>query len=289
MSDDELSREQLEEQLMAGEYEEGEEGVEEEVRVEPEVQAEEVNLDEMQERIRNLEQEISSRTAAMHEERDRRRVIEGQHAQLMDYLREARERAGQAQVRPEESYEDDEYGDFIKAWERRYGEPLRVAMDRLHQLEQYFQGQQTYHNQAQQFAMQSQQFKQQHDDYEDAVAFLINKARRRAEIFIPDASQREQVVQHEVQRLMYFTPEKLYSLAKEDGYSPRGSEQAPASPGGNAKPVGGRPKSLGAIPGGSGEVPLGWEAKAQKVIDANFDELSKLPLEELDRILKKVG
>lgn len=282
----------MEEQLMGGE--ELPESPPEELT--EETPAEEApalpSFEEMQARLAELEKEVGNKTAALSEERDRRKISEGQYAQVMDYLKEARDRVAmqsQQAAAPEDDEIPEEYQDILKAWEKKYGSQVGQVFERLQQVEQFLQQGYQIQERARQFATQSQQFKQKQGDYDQAMNFLVDRVRQRAAIFVPDDQMREQVVAHEAQVLMQYSPEQLYQLAKLDGYQP----QAPAQPNPNSglpkQSVQTRPKSLASMPGASGVLPESFMGKAQSMISSTFKDIEKIPLEELDKLLKNIS
>lgn len=296
MSPEELSREQMEEQLMKGEFEEiAPESPETPETAEASVETPVPSFEELQQRLSALEEqltqkedEIRQKAGALSEERDRRRGIEGNYAQLMDYIQEARNRASEQS--PTESTEDlGEYEEYLQAVEKRFGPAIRQMAERQSQLEQALSQQYQMQQQVQQFQSQSQEFLSKKPDYHEAMNFLITRVRARAGLFYPDQQQRETIVAQEAQRLVQFSPEQLYNLAVVDGYAPQQDQTAPpAAPKINNPPMQ-RPKSLATVPGATGLLPDSVEGKAAKVIDASFADLQKIPLEELDNILKSMS
>lgn len=282
----EINDENLEEALKTGEFE----GLEEEPstaefaeeEASEEVAEELPSLDELQERLAKLEEELRHKTGALAEERDRRRTVEGQHAMLMDAIKEARERAA-AQMQPaipQEEY-DEEYRDYLQAVEKRFGPLISQIIDRQSQLEQYLQQQFMTQHQAQTFAHQSQAFKAKAPDYEEALKYLIDKARQRASVFYQDQAQIDQAVALHTNQLIQFSPEQLYNLAKIEGY------QQKASDAGRQKSAPKQTKSLASIAGAAGGLD-NLKTKAHKLAEASLKELESIPAEELDAILKSI-
>lgn len=300
MTPEELSREEMEEQLRAGVFEEPQEEAPEEEDAEargaePHEEGESEppeppSMEELQERLTKLEEELGHKTGALAEERDRRRTVEGQHAMLMEAIQQARERAGQQPQPQQQQQVDDsefeEYQDYLNAVEKKFGPVVRGIYERQQQMEQYLAQQYQAQNQVQTFAQESQRFAQEHADYNDALQFLVDKARKRATLFTQDPEQVNYAVAQAAQQLMYYQPAQLYQLAHVEGYSPR-QEKTSTKP--QAAQARKQPKSLGAIPGATGNLPDSFQTKAQKVVDASFRDLEKIPVEELDALLKSMG
>jgi hypothetical protein len=291
--DDEISREQLEEQLMAGVTEEAQpETIQDEVvpkdvveTPQEEVQAAS-SLEELQTRLAEMEDQLRQKSGALSEERDRRRVSEGQYAQVMDYIQEARQRQAQAQSQQSQPMDDDEYADYLRAWEQRYGPQVGQVVERLNNLETMLAQKQQVQQQAQVFASQSKEYAKSNPEYDKAMGFLVDRINQRLSIFLPDQEQRQALVAQEATKLMYYQPDQLYKLAQVEGYAPSSNGQGQQAAG--QRPTPERPKSIAGIPGATGSLPASLESQAKTAISASIKDLDKIPLEDLDKILKNL-
>lgn len=294
---EELTREEMEKQLMQGEFAEDEEleeplappeSPETEV-AEPEEAAPEISFDELRERLSKLETELEHRSGALAEERDKRRNLQNQHDVMMEAIREARERQAQQVQSQPQTEEDEVYNEYIQAWEKKYREPLEALLNRINGLEQFKEMVQTTYQmqaQTQSFASASQKFAQANPDYDEAMTYLVDRVRQEADIFYSDPQQKEQFVQYKANQMIYYPPEQLYKYAQYQGYTPKQGQPQPS--GNTGKPGQPKPKSLAAVAGATGNVPSNWQAKAQKVVDASYQDLANLPIEELDNLLKSM-
>lgn len=293
-SEIDMTREQMEEALMKDEFPQEETIEAPEVAAEPAIEGEqppaepEISIEELRSRLARMEEELSHKTGALAEERDKRRERENQYNLMFEAIQQARERKAQEQEY-QQSDDYNEYGDFFQAWEKKYGPGLGQAMQRLAQLEEMFQTNYAIQEQTREFAQKSQAFASTAADYDNAMQFLVDRVRQEADLFITDPNQKQQYIQSKARQMIYYDPEKLYAYAKLQGYaSPETPKDAPDQPVQLRSSEKAKPKSLASVSGATGAMPDSWQSKAHKVIGASMEELEKIPLAELDNLLKQM-
>ena len=297
MSEIEMTREQMEEALMNDEFPQEETIEAPEVAAEPSAEEEkppeqpEISIEELKSRFAKMEEELSHKTGALAEEREKRRERDNQYNLMFEAIQQARERKVQEQQYqvPADDGDYSEYSEFFNAWEKKYGAGLGQAIQRLSQLEEMFQANYAIQEQTRTFAQKSQAFASTAADYDNAMQFLVDRVRQEADLFITDPNQKQQYIQSKAQQMIYYDPEKLYAYAKLQGYV--GQEPTKETPTTNA-PLQvvdkAKPKSLASVSGATGTMPDSWQSKAHKVVGASMEELEKIPLAELDNLLKQM-
>lgn len=292
MSDELYQQDSLEERLKSGEYGEEEPEAESEVGEEEELDYE-VKSRQLEERLSQLEEENRTKSAAIAEERERRRVSESNLQELLSQIKTAGDQSRQAQQEPIPDPEEDEIG-YIRHQVERQNAILEHLLTGSQQAQTQAQQQNQAQAVVQAYLADIERVKTTSaPDIREAMSYLYNSRKQELEAMGYNDPQlvHQSILNEEMaivgQSLMSRASpaERFYTLAKMRGYQPQAqSQDSRGAPVHSPR----SPKSLAGIPGASPATPETFEAKVSRVAASDMHEdIMRLDPKELDKILKR--